>query len=99
MHPGARRDLSHIAAGIAAHVGWSAARRKIEEIAAVIASLGNVPHRGTIRDDTGLRAVPAGRRGVVVFRVGEPSRTVEVIAVSYGGSDWTKAAGRRNRHP
>lgn len=95
MHPGARRDLSRIVAGIAAHSGWATAGRKLEEIATTLQSLGRVPHRGSIRDDTGLRAIPAGRRGVVAFRVDDAARTVEIVAVSYAGADWTSAARRR----
>ena len=43
----------------------------------------------------GLRAIPAGRSGVVVFTVDDQAREVFVHVIAYGGSHWTSRAPDR----
>jgi hypothetical protein len=38
---------------------------------------------------SGLRAIPAARCAVIAFSVEETPREVFVVAVTYGGADWT----------
>ncbi|SEA87201.1 type II toxin-antitoxin system RelE/ParE family toxin [Rubrimonas cliftonensis] len=97
LHPAVRSDLVRIGRLIGDYAGEAAARRKLTEIRAVIEKLGEIPHRGSIRDEIapGLRAIPAGRRAVVVFTVDDATRTVFVHAIGYAGSDWISAARSR----
>ena len=97
FHPAVRSDLEGIARLIAEFAGREVAERKLAEIEAAIRSLETTPHRGSLRDEVapGLRAIPAGRRGVVAFVVDDAERRVLVYAVAYGGADWTQKAARR----
>jgi plasmid stabilization system protein ParE len=97
LHPGAQRDLTRIAEGLARHSGREVALAKLEAIAATIRTLGRTPLKGTIRNELapGLRAIPTARRGVVAFRVDDAARRVLVLAVGYAGSDWLGPTRRR----
>ena len=90
FHPEVRRDLVAIARLIEDYAGRPTALRKIDEIEAVVHALAENPRRGTKRNEIapGLRALPAGRRGVVAFGVEEEERVVLVYAITYGGADW-----------
>ena len=98
FHPGVAGDLDAIARWIVEHAGPEAAERHLGEIEAVLASLRDTPHKGSIRDEIapGLRAIPAGRRAVVAFVVDDTAREVLFYAVSYAGADWiTRTTARR----
>ncbi|MGF1476987.1 MAG: type II toxin-antitoxin system RelE/ParE family toxin [Geminicoccaceae bacterium] len=97
FHPAVRRDLEAIAELIGEFAGRDVARRKIREITQTIQSLATTPHIGSIRDEIapGLRALPAGNRGVVVFTVSDAERCVLVYAVTYGGGDWMRGTRKR----
>lgn len=90
-------DLLTIARLIADYAGPAVARRKIAEIEQVARSLSATPHRGSLRDHIapGLRAIPAGRRGVIVFTVDDAARRVVILAITYGGADWARRAVAR----
>ena len=89
-HPGVDRDLARIMGLIAEYSGADTALRILDEIEAVVRSLEKLPHKGSIRDHIvpGLRAIPAGRKGVVCFLVDDADRTVKIVAISYAGSEW-----------
>lgn len=90
FHPEVRNDLTAIARMLESYAGRETAIRKLDEIEAAARALGENPHRGTRRDEIapGLRAVPAGRRGVIAFGLDEGRRMVLVYAITYGGGDW-----------
>lgn len=71
---------------------------KLDEIEQVISSLALTPHKGSRRDEIaqGLRAIPAGRKGIVVFAVDDDTREVLIYAVSYGGVDWVRRSKARS---
>jgi toxin ParE1/3/4 len=97
FHPLVARDLDTIAQLIMDYSGNQVAARKLAEIEAIVTSLKDFPHRGSIRNDIapGLRAIPAGRKGVIAFVVDDGSREVLIYAISYGGSDWIGRVGAR----
>nr|WP_240637778.1 type II toxin-antitoxin system RelE/ParE family toxin [Paracoccus aestuarii] len=80
-------DLEQIAGWIADYAGASAAAAKLAEIEAVILSLSEVSHKGDLRDEItpGRRAIPAGRKSVIVFKVEDGAREVLIYAVTHGG--------------
>lgn len=90
FHPSVRQDLEQIVRLIADYSGTESAKRRLAEIEAAIRSLEDTPHKGSIRDHiaAGLRAIPAGRRAVIAFRVDDTTKQVLVYAVSYAGADW-----------
>lgn len=98
LHPAVRGDLSTIVDYIAAYAGERAAARVLDSLEAAIRRLADTPHLGTIRDEIapGLRAIPAGRRGVIALTVDDTSRTVFVHAVTYAGADWMARATTRH---
>ncbi len=51
---------------------------------------GSCFRKGSLRDEIapGLRVIPAGRKGVVVFKGDDGARDVLIYAVTYGGADW-----------
>jgi len=97
FHPKVRSDLETIARLIAEYAGRAAAERILAEIEAAVRTLADTPHRGSIRDDIapGLRAIPAGRRAVVAFRVDDLGRQVLVYSITYGGADWIGRVSER----
>jgi toxin ParE1/3/4 len=97
FHPLVARDLDVIAHLIVDYSGPEVAACKLAEIEAVVTSLNDFPHRGSIRKEIvlGLRAIPAGRKAVVAFVVDDDARDVLIYAISYGGSDWISQVGAR----
>jgi plasmid stabilization system protein ParE len=97
FHPRVKDDVEAIARLVAQYSGAAAARRRLAEIEAAVRSLEDTPHRGSLRHDIapGLRAIPAGRRAVIVFNVDDDAREVRVIVVGYGGSDWIGRVAER----
>ncbi len=90
FHPAVSSDLDNIAQWLIDYAGPASAARRLAEIEAVIDSLAQLPHKGTVRDEIapGLRAIPAGRKAVIAFTVDEAVREVLIHAVSYAGADW-----------
>ena len=90
--------LDAIVGWLVDYAGEQVAERKLAEIEEVIESLGDLPHKGSIRNEMapGLRAVPAGRKAAIAFTVDDDAREVWVHAVTYAGADWIgRAIGRR----
>ena len=98
FHPLVSEDLDWIAEWISDYAGASSAAAKLDEIEATIRSLALTPHKGSRRDEIapGIRAIPAGRKGVVVFAVDDDLREVLIYAVSYGGADWVRRSKARS---
>lgn len=92
FHPLVARDLDAIAQWILEYAGPDAADRKLAEIEAAIGTLKTTPHKGSLRDEIapGLRAIPAGRKGLIAFVVDDAAVEVLICAVTYGGSDWAR---------
>ena len=90
FHPDVESDLQTIAEVITDYSGFDTAKKKLEEIEQAVSKLSETPHKGSIRSDLAgnVRAIPAGRRGVVVFEVDDTNQTVYVLAITYGGADW-----------
>ncbi|WP_299030948.1 type II toxin-antitoxin system RelE/ParE family toxin [uncultured Sulfitobacter sp.] len=90
FHPEVADDLQIIAEIVADYSGLSVAKNKLNEIQSAVFSLADTPKKGTIRSELGVavRAIPAGRKGIVVFEVDENTTTVFVLAITYGGADW-----------
>jgi toxin ParE1/3/4 len=97
FHPLVAIDLDLIASIIIDYAGPEVAARKLAEIEAVVTSLKDFPHRGSIRNEIapGLRAIPAGRKAVIAFVVDDDAKEVLIYAISYGGSDWISRVGAR----
>ncbi|RJF86623.1 type II toxin-antitoxin system RelE/ParE family toxin [Oleomonas cavernae] len=89
-HPSVGRDLDGIAQRILEFAGPKIAEAKLDEILQTIRRLSVQPHIGSLRQDIapGLRAIPAGRKGVVAFVVDDEAAQVLIYAVTYGGADW-----------
>jgi plasmid stabilization system protein ParE len=90
FHPAVSEDLDAIARWLVDHAGHETAARRLAEIDEVIASLQDLPYKGSIRDEIapGLRAIPAGRKAVIAFTVDDETREVFIHVVSYAGADW-----------
>ena len=99
FHPLVERDLDEMTNWIIDFAGSEAAGRRLAEIRETTASLADVPHRGSLRNEIapGLRAIPAGRRAVVSFMVDDEAREVHIHAVTYGGADWAARIRTRTR--
>ncbi len=97
--PHVARDLDAIAHWILDYAGPAAAARKLAEIKAAIATLKATPHKGSLRDEIArdLRAIPAGRKAVIAFVVGDDAAEKLSYAVTYGGADWANRSGARSR--
>lgn len=98
FHPSVSDDLDWIAEWISEYAGAASAASKLNEIEQTIRSLALTPHKGSRRDEIapGLRAIPAGRKGIVVFAVDDDLREVLIYAVSYGGADWVRRSKARS---
>ena len=73
FHPAvAGNDLDAIIRWLIDYAGPQSAASRLDEIEATIASLADLPHKGSRRDEIapGLRAIPAGRKAVIAFTVG-----------------------------
>ena len=90
FHPKVAGDLQIIVEIVADYSGFSVAKSKLDEIESAVFSLADTPKKGSIRSELGVavRAIPAGRKGVVVFEVDDRTTTVFVLAITYGGADW-----------
>lgn len=98
FHPSVAGDLDWIVEWISDYAGTSSAAAKLDEIEKTIRSFALIPHKGSRRDEIapGLRAIPAGRKGMVVFAVDDDQREVLIYAVSYGGADWIRQSKARS---
>lgn len=99
FHPAVTDDLDAITHWLIDYAGPQSAARRLDEIEATIASLADLPHGDSRRDEIapGLRAIPAGRKAVIAFTVDDDAREVHIHAVTYAGADWitrSKARGR-----
>ena len=99
FHPLVARDLDTIATAIIDRAGAVVAARKLGEIEAAVATLQDMPHKGSTRDEIapGLRAIPAGRKAVIAFVVDDAAKEVLIYAITYGGADWIARTGARGR--
>lgn len=90
FHPSVADDLDEIARWLIDYAGPDAAARRLDEIQTSIASLADLPHKGSVRNEIapGLRAIPAGRKAVIAFTVDDNTREVFIHAVTYAGADW-----------
>ena len=104
FHPAVSEDLRRIALSMLPYAGSATTARIISDLRATALSLQETPHRGSLRNEIvpGLRAIPAGRRGVVVFTVDDEAYEVFVHVIAYGGADWMPPiadAPERSRGP
>jgi plasmid stabilization system protein ParE len=99
FHPLVARDLDAIARWIVDYAGPEIAARKLAEIDAAIATQRGLAHTGSLRPDIapGLRAIPAGRKAVIAFVVGDEAADVLIYAVTYGGADWALRTTQRRK--
>ena len=76
-----------------------AKKAQVEAVKEATATLKTTPHKGSFRDEIapGLRAIPAGRKAVIVFVVDDDHREVLIYAVTYGGADWAMRSSARSR--
>lgn len=96
-HPLVDDDFYDIADFISGYSGPATALAKVEDIVRAIDNLADFPHVGSIRNEVfeGLRAIPAGQKGVVCFTIDEEDKTVFIICVTYAGADWSERVGQR----
>jgi plasmid stabilization system protein ParE len=99
LHPAVKDDLDAIAQWLIDYAGPAAVERRLAEIEAAIRGLSDFPYQGRVRDEIapGLRAIPAGRKAVIVFSVDDEAREVFVYAVTYAGADWITRSETRRR--
>lgn len=99
FHPKVSDDLLGIARSMLPYAGAVRTNRIISELRDVARSLAEVPHRGSLRHEImpGLRAIPAARRGVIVFTVDDMTREVFIHLIAYGGADWMSRTEDRRR--
>lgn len=99
LHSAVQGDLARIGRTIGDDAGAGVARHKLGEIRETVVSHGVTPHRGTLHDAiaTGLRTIPAGRRGAVIFTVDDAARAVNVHAICDAGADWIATTRRRTK--
>nr|WP_274611044.1 type II toxin-antitoxin system RelE/ParE family toxin [Rhodovibrio sodomensis] len=99
FHPAVSEDLDAILRWLVDHAGYETAARRLAEIDEVIASLQDLPHKGSIRDEIapGLRAIPAGRKAVIAFTVDDDTQEVFIHVVSYASADWIAHKRARRR--
>ena len=98
-HPLVENDLRIIVRLIADYAGPEIALAKLQEIESTIRRLAETPHIGSIRDEISpdLRAIPAGRKAVISFKVDDRARRVLILCITYGGADWIGRSIDRNR--
>lgn len=89
-HPLVDRDIYDIADLVASYAGLAVGLAKTNEIVQVIDDLADFPHIGSLRSELlpGLRAIPAGEKGVVCFTVDDSDQSVFILCVTYAGADW-----------
>jgi plasmid stabilization system protein ParE len=98
-HPLVEQDLRIIVRLIADYAGPGIALAKLQEIEHAVRRLAETPHIGSIRDEIspGLRAIPAGRKAVICFKVDDAARRVLIVCITYGGADWIGRSIDRER--
>jgi len=96
-HPEVERDVFDILDLIADYSGAETALRKLVEIETTVQALAHKPQNGTLRNEIlpGLRAIPAGRKGVVCFVVDDEAQAVLIVAIGYAGREWGLRANSR----
>jgi len=89
-HPLVARDISRIASFLLEHTTPRSVAAKIAALDSDVAALAENPRRGTRRDEVspGLRAIPRAGNGMIAFEVREATRTVRILSIAWGGSDW-----------
>ncbi|MBX9699745.1 MAG: type II toxin-antitoxin system RelE/ParE family toxin [Acetobacteraceae bacterium] len=94
--PEARADLRELYLFIAAHSGDARALGYVSRIEAFCRGFGDVPERGTRRDDLrpGLRTVGFERRVTLAFTV--TADAVVFLRILYGGRDLHATFADRN---
>ncbi len=99
FHPTVTDDLDAITRWLIDYAGPQSAARRLGEIEAAIASLSDLPHKGSCRDEIapGLRAIPAGRKAVIASTVDDDACEVHVHAVTFAGADWITRSKSRGR--
>jgi plasmid stabilization system protein ParE len=99
FHPAVSDDLRGIARSMLPYAGRATTARIISELRDAALSLRETPHRGSLRNEImpGLRAIPAGRRGVIAFTVDDKRGEVFVHVIAYGGADWISRLPARRR--
>lgn len=97
-HAKIEQDLFDIFLLIESYAGADIARTKLNEFEKVFGNLADFPHIGSVRNALrpGLRAIPAGEKGVVCFTVDEHDESVFIICVTYAGSNWMARVKERN---
>lgn len=90
FHPEVATDLQAIAEIVAVHSGITEATHKLIKIQEAAFSLATNPEKGSTQSDFGsaVRVVPAGRKGIVAFKIDKDTATIFVLAVAYGGVEW-----------
>lgn len=99
FHPAVSDDLRGIARSMLPHAGKATTARVLSELRDTARSLQETPHRGSLRHEImpGLRAIPAGRRGVVVFTVDDAAREVFISAVLQHGLELVRERHEADR--
>ena len=97
FHPEVASDLQVIADIIANHSGITEATHKLVHIQDTAFRLADNPEKGSAQSETGsaVRVIPAGRKGIIAFEIDANITTVFVIAVAYGGTEWTSTIDNR----
>jgi plasmid stabilization system protein ParE len=98
-NPAIENDLFRIGRWIAEFAGDEVGRRKVAEIDRAVKTLSDAPFGGARRDDAvpGLRVVFVAEKAVIAFVPDAATRTVRVLAITYGGADWRRIVRRRAR--
>ncbi|OJF90416.1 type II toxin-antitoxin system RelE/ParE family toxin [Pararhizobium antarcticum] len=96
-HPLVENDIYSIASYVSDYAGVHIGFAKATAIVAFIDRLVDFPQVGSLRHDIAkdLRAIPAGGKSVVCFKVDETDRTVFIICVTYAGADWVSRVNER----
>jgi toxin ParE1/3/4 len=89
-HAKIEQDLFDIFLLIENYAGSDIARAKLSEFEKIFDNLSDFPNIGSVRNELrpGLRAIPAGEKGVVCFTVDEDDQSVFIICVTYAGANW-----------
>ena len=97
--PEAEDNLVTLYEYIAEHGSPAMAARYTEAIVAYCEGLSTLPHVGTRRDDIrpGLRITNYKGRAVIAFDVDDPTRTVAILGVFYGGRSYERVFGVAGR--
>jgi toxin ParE1/3/4 len=95
----AEADLAAIRDYIAKARGNAFALQFVERIVSYCESFGDLPHRGTRRDEVrvGLRTVGWRRTMTIAFEVFEDTQQVKILGVFYRGRDVFAAMETRTK--